>query len=218
VNDVTPWIVLLVLGAFHGLNPAMGWLFAVARGLQERDRKEVTGSLIPLAAGHALSIALVVATFGVLQATFNQSAIRYGSGAVLIGFALFKIAKPRSHPKWVGMRVGRGMLALWSFLMASAHGAGLMLVPALGSATAAASVAGDHHLTMAGVGLGATGTAVAAVAVHTLALLIITGGVAVVVFDRVGVGFLRKAWFNVDLVWAAALVLAGLYILLLGVG
>jgi hypothetical protein len=218
VNDLTPWIVLFGLGAFHGLNPAMGWLFAVARGLQERDRSGVTGSLIPLAAGHALSIGVVVTAFGILQSTVDQNAVRFGCAAVLIGFGLFKLVKPRSHPRWVGMRVGRGMVALWSFLMASAHGAGLMLVPALGSATAAASMAGDPHISMAGVGLGTTAVAVAAVAVHTLALLVVTGCVAVVVFDRVGVGFLRKAWFNVDLVWAGALVLAGLYILLLGVG
>jgi hypothetical protein len=218
VNDITPWIVLLVLGAFHGLNPAMGWLFAVARGLQERDRSEVTGSLIPIAAGHALSVGAVVAVFGVLQSTVNQDAVRYGGAAALVGFGLFKLLKPRSHPKWVGMRVGRGMLVLWSFLMASTHGAGLMLVPALGSATAALSVAGEPHIAMAGVGAGRAGMAVAAVAIHSLAMLLVTGGVAVVVFDRVGVSFLRKAWFNVDLLWAAALVLAGIYVLLLGVG
>lgn len=218
MNDITPWIVLLVLGAFHGLNPAMGWLFAVARGLQERDRSEVTGSLIPIAAGHALSVGAVVAVFGVLQSTVNQDAVRYGGAAALVGFGLFKLLKPRSHPKWVGMRVGRGMLVLWSFLMASAHGAGLMLVPALGSATSALSVAGEPHIAMAGVGAGRAGMAVAAVAIHSLAMLLVTGGVAVVVFDRVGVSFLRKAWFNVDLLWAAALVLAGIYVLLLGVG
>jgi hypothetical protein len=218
VSDLTPWIVLFGLGAFHGLNPAMGWLFAVARGLQEHDRSEVIGSLIPLAAGHALSIGVVVTAFGILQSTVDQNAVRFGCAAVLIGFGLFKLVKPRSHPRWVGMRVGRGMVALWSFLMASAHGAGLMLVPALGSATAAASVAGDHHIAMAGVGLGATGFALAAVAIHTAALLVVTGAVAIVVYDRVGVGFLRKAWFNIDLVWAGAVMLAGLYILLLGVG
>jgi hypothetical protein len=110
------------------------------------------------------------------------------------------------------------MLMLWSFLMASAHGAGLMLVPALGSATAAASVAGDPHVATAGVGAGRAGMAAAVVAVHTVAMLIVTGGVAIVVFDRIGVSFLRKAWFNVDLLWAAALVLAGLYVVVLGVG
>jgi hypothetical protein len=218
MSDITPWIVLLALGAFHGLNPAMGWLFAVARGLQERDRAEVTGSLIPLATGHALSVGAVVAVFGVLRSTVDQDAVRYGSAALLIAFGVFKLLKPRSHPKWVGMRVGRGMLILWSFLMASAHGAGLMLVPALGSATAALSVAGDPHVATAGVGAGGAGVAVAVVAIHTAAMLLVTGAVAVVVFDRVGVSFLRKAWFNVDLLWAAALVLAGVYVLLLGAG
>jgi hypothetical protein len=216
--NATPWLVLLALGAFHGLNPAMGWLFAVARGLQERDRSEVISSLIPLAAGHALSVAVVVVIFGVMQATLNQEAVRYGSAVALIGFGVFKLLKPRSHPKWVGMRVSRTLIGVWSFLMATAHGAGLMLVPSLGSATAVAGVAGDHHLSLAGVGFGVAGVAAAAVAVHTVALLVVTGGVAIVVFDRIGVGFLRRAWLNVDLLWAAALVLAGLYTLILGIG
>jgi hypothetical protein len=213
VIDLAPLLVLVALGAFHGLNPAMGWLFAVSRGLQNRSRSAVLASLGPLAAGHALSIALVVAIFGSLQLVVDIQQVRYLCAAALLGLGLFKLLKPFNHPRWVSMRVGGGQLCLWSFLMASAHGAGLMLIPALGSATARAAVASDPHVGAAGVSLGSPGLATTAVLVHSLAMFVVTGVVAVAVYDRFGLAFLRKAWLNVDIAWAIALLLSGLYVL-----
>jgi hypothetical protein len=207
-------VVLALLGAFHGLNPAMGWLFAVAQGMQERSRTAVTASVLPLAAGHALSVGVVVAIFVLLRGSLSPDALRLSSGAVLVAFGIFKLAKPLAHPRWVGMRVGGGQLVLWSFLMASAHGAGLMLLPALGGIGDAALLAGDAHVTAAGVVGATTDWAAIAITVHTAAMLAVTALVAVVVFERIGVAFLRRAWFNVDLLWAGALVLSGAWVLL----
>jgi hypothetical protein len=216
VSDLAPLVVLGVLGAFHGLNPAMGWLFAVSRGLQNHSRLAVLASLGPLAAGHALSIALVVAVFGILQMVVDLDVVRYVCAAALLGFGVFKLLQPFAHPRWVGMGVGGAQLCLWSFLMASAHGAGLMLIPALGSATARAAVASDPHVATAGLALGSAGLATTAVLVHTLAVFVVTAVTAVVVYDRFGLAFLRTSWLNVDLVWAAALLLSGLYVLGIG--
>ena len=218
MSDLAPFFVLGALGAFHGLNPAMGWLFAVSRGLQNQSRSAVLASLGPLAAGHALSIALVVIVFGVLQLVIDLDAVRYASAATLLGFGVFKLVKPFAHPRWVGMRVGGGQLCLWSFLMASAHGAGLMLIPALGSMTAPAEVASDPHVATAGLALGSAELATTAVLVHTLSMFIVTAAIALVVYDRFGLAFLRTAWLNVDMLWAAALLLSGLYVLAVGLG
>jgi hypothetical protein len=216
VSDLAPLAVLVALGAFHGLNPAMGWLFAVSRGLQNQSRSAVLASLGPLAAGHAASIGLVVAVFGILQLVVNVDVVRHFSAAALLGFGVFKLIKPLAHPRWVGMRVGSGQLFLWSFLMASAHGAGLMLIPALGSATARTVVASDPHVATAGVAVGSAGPATTAMLVHTLAMFIVMAVVAVLVYDRLGLAFLRTSWFNVNGVWAVALLLSGFYALAIG--
>jgi len=207
-----PWLALVVLGAYHGLNPGMGWLFAVARGLQEKQRAAVLRSLLPIALGHAASIALVVSLVGGVQAVAPPRPLRVGGAVVLILFGVFKFLRPRAHPRWVGMRVGSGELALWSFLMATAHGAGLMLLPVLLSLPppAAGHVHGAH-----GAGIGAVPIADDAVAVlvHTLAMLVVMGTVAVVVYEKVGLAILRRAWLNLDLIWAVAIVAAGLFTL-----
>jgi hypothetical protein len=216
VSDLGPLVVLGVLGAFHGLNPAMGWLFAVSRGLQSQSRSAVLASLGPLAAGHALSIALVVTVFGILQRAVDLEVMRYVCAAALLAFGAFKVIKPFAHPRWVGMRVGGGQLCLWSFLMASAHGAGLMLIPALGSATARAAVASDAHVATAGLALGSAGLAATAVLVHTLGLFVVTAVIALLVYDRFGLAFLRTSWLNVDVAWAVALLLSGFYVLAIG--
>ncbi len=207
-----PWLALVVLGAYHGLNPGMGWLFAVARGLQEKQRAAVLRSLLPIALGHAASIALVVSLVGGVQAVAPPRPLRVGGAVVLILFGVFKFLRPRAHPRWVGMRVGSGELALWSFLMATAHGAGLMLLPVLLSLPppAAGHVHGAH-----GAGIGAVPIADDAVAVlvHTVAMLVVMGAVAVVVYEKVGLAILRRAWLNLDLIWAVAIVAAGLFTL-----
>ena len=128
MNEAWPWMALLGLGAFHGINPGMGWLFAVALGLQEQRRSAVWNALPPIAVGHALSVGLVVALVALIHASIPYRVLRWIAAAVLIGFGVYRLVRAR-HPRWVGMRVGFRDLTLWSFLMASAHGAGLMLVP-----------------------------------------------------------------------------------------
>src|SRR5918994_4625440 len=131
MNTYWPWISLLALGAFHGLNPAMGWLFAVSLGLQEQRLRAVTMALGPIALGHALAIGMAAVAVGTLGLVIPQRLLLTLGGAALLGFAAYKVASRFRHPRWVGMRVGPRELVLWSFLMASAHGAGLMLVPVL---------------------------------------------------------------------------------------
>ncbi len=182
------------LGAFHGINPAMGWLFAVALGLQERSRAAVVGALGPIAAGHAVSIALTVAVVEGLEAAVSPSAVRIVGAAALVTFAVWKLVKQR-HPRWVGFRIGPFELALWSFLMATAHGAGLMVVPVFVGMSMAGAGGHAHHMPAAG----GAGAALLATGLHALGYLVVTAGIAVLVFDKLGVGILRRVWFNVTL-------------------
>jgi hypothetical protein len=208
MKTLWPWLVLVGLGAFHGLNPGMGWLFAVALGLQDKSRRAVRRALLPIALGHAASIGVVVTLVGLLQAVLPESVVRYLCAAVLGVFGLLRLVRAR-HPRWVGMRVGFGDLMLWSFLMASAHGAGLMLVPVLLQWPAADAAHYRLILTLWPHTAPAPLLLLAAVGVHTLSLFLVTSAVAVLVYEKLGVAFLRKAWLNVDVLWAAALCLAG---------
>ncbi len=199
------WLMLL-LGAYHGINPGMGWLFAVALGMQEQKGSAVARSLVPIALGHALAIGSVVLAAVFLGMALPQQAIRYSVAAILLGLGIFSLVG-HHHPRWVRMRVGFRDLTFWSFLMASAHGAGLMVVPVLlGSRTVeAAEPMSCHHL--AGVG---PLTALLATAVHTTAYLAVTGLIAWIVYSKFGIAILRKAWLNFNLVWAVALVVSAL--------
>jgi hypothetical protein len=213
--EPSAWLALGLLGAFHGLNPGTGWLFAVSRGLQEGHRREVVRSLWPIALGHELAIGVTVVLVVGLEAVTDPAILRGAGAAMLVGFGLFKVLKPRSHPKWVGMRVSRPELAVWSFLMSSAHGAGLMLFPIL----IGAAPAMDHHagqameIAAAGLSGAALGVAVLALTVHLAAVVVVMGAVALLVYDKLGLAILRKAWVNLDLVWAGALVTAGAFTL-----
>ncbi len=204
--DPWPWLALAVLGAYHGVNPAMGWLFAVALGLQERRRAAVLQALVPIALGHEASIAVVVLLVRGIELVAAPETLRLVGAGALILFGLFKFARPRSHPRWVGMKVTSRDLVLWSFLMSSAHGAGLMLFPVLRRLPEE-----GHGHDLPGLALSGASVVqdVAAVLVHTLAMLVVMGAVAVLVYDRLGVGVLRRAWVNLDLLWAAAFVTAG---------
>jgi hypothetical protein len=203
------WLALAGLGAFHGVNPAMGWLFAVALGLHRRSRTVVLQSLIPIAVGHALAIAVVAFVVVALAAVVDQRAIRIGSGLALIGWAVYHRLVGSRHRVRVGMRVGMTGLGLWSFIMATGHGAGLMLVPIL---LRVGSPAPSH---MAGHSMPSVpvSTSLAAIGVHTAAMLVVTGAIAVLVYEWIGVAFLRRGWFNLDLVWTAALAVTGLLLL-----
>ena len=206
------WLMLL-LGAYHGVNPGMGWLFAVALGMQEQKGSAVARSLVPIAVGHALAIGSVVLTTAFLGMTVPLAVIRYFVAAVLVGLGIYCLVR-HQHPRWVRMQVGFRDLTVWSFLMASAHGAGLMVVPVLlGSnmVEAQGRMAGHNHMASVAsplAGMVATG-------VHTVAYLAVTGLVASVVYRKLGLALLRKAWLNFDLVWAAALVATGLVTLLI---
>ncbi|HEY8491564.1 MAG TPA: hypothetical protein VIO14_11285 [Dehalococcoidia bacterium] len=205
-----PWLTLAALGAYHGVNPGMGWLFAVARGLQEGSRRAVLLALLPIALGHELAIALVAALVLGAEVVADPGPVRLAAAAAVVAFGVYKLARPRSHPRWVGMRVSLPELGLWSFLMSSAHGAGLMLVPVL-----LGMDSGGEGGTILGHGVetGAVLQDAAAVTVHTLAMLAAMGTLAVLVYEKLGVAVLRKAWFNLDVIWGTALIVAGVFTL-----
>jgi hypothetical protein len=205
-NEMTvSWIVLLGLGAFHGINPGMGWLFAVALGMQERRRGAVLRALLPLGAGHALAIAGAVGVALAIGAVMPIAWLRWPMAGVLISLGVLRVFR-HHHSRWAGMRVGMGGLTLWSFLMATAHGAGLMVLPVFVGMTMAEGGGHMHHMPAAGTGVG---TALAATGLHALGYLVVTALIAVLVFEKLGVGMLRRAWFNLDLIWAATLVATG---------
>jgi hypothetical protein len=209
MDGLWPWVALALLGAYHGVNPAMGWLFAVSRGLQDRSRRAVWRSLVPIAVGHELSIALVALVVVVLAIAVDPAAIQVGAAVVLIAFGLFRFAKPRAHPRWTTMRVSDRELTLWSFLMSSAHGAGLMVAPVLIGLQG--ELAASHHGgDLAMVGDLSLPASAAGIVLHVGAMLLVMGVVAIVVYERVGLGILRRAWINTDHVWAGAFVVAGL--------
>ena len=195
-------LALAALGAAHGLNPAMGWLFAVAIGLRERSRKALLGSLVPIAIGHEASVALTVLAIELTGSATGQRVVGIAGGVTLICFGTWKLLAERSHPRWVGARLSAGELVWWSFLMSSAHGAGLMLLPVVDTHS------GESHDPLTAVG-GMSAEALGLAAVHTAAMLAVMGAVALFVYEVVGVGFLRRGWVNVDRVWAGALVTAG---------
>lgn len=208
MSEAWPWLTLAGLGAFHGLNPAMGWLFAVALGLHRRSFATVLLALIPIAVGHALAIAMVAFLMAGAGLLIDPRLVRIVCGVLLIGWAIYHWCYGHRHRVRVGMQAGFAGLALWSFLMASAHGAGLMLWPALEPLC----------FPEPGVGGGALRpfmAALAGVSVHTLAMLAVTGLVATLVYAWLGLGFLRQAWFNIDALWTAALFITGAILLVL---
>jgi hypothetical protein len=215
VSELWPWLAVFGLGMFHGINPAMGWLFAVALGLQEQKRAAVFRALPPIVLGHALSIGIIIAAVLVARVSLPHRTLKIAAAAILFAFGFYRLLRSR-HPNWVGMRVGFGDLTLWSFIMASAHGAGLMLIPFfLGSpVTGDTHDHGSHH-SAAFANFSAPSLLVASVAVHTLSYLLATALVAILVYEKLGVAILRGAWFNIDLVWMLALMITGAFILLL---
>ena len=205
-SDRWVWIALIALGCYHGINPAMGWLFAVALGLQERSTTAVAKAIIPIAIGHVTSVTIIVALAVYAAMTLPHNVVHIGAAVLLIGFGLYRLVRAR-HPRWVGMRVGFWGLVLWGFLMASAHGAGLMLLPFV--TTSSPPMAMSMPMPQPTATLN-TATAALMIAVHTLAYLLVTVLVALVVYKKLGLSILRTAWFNIDLVWAVALVATGL--------
>jgi hypothetical protein len=197
---------LVALGAFHGINPAMGWLFAVGRGLQEGSRRALLAALPPIVVGHAASVAIVAALVAATRSAVASTLVAVAAGLLLVGFGMWRLLS-RRHFRWVGMRLSQGQLAGWSFLVSSAHGAGLMLVPVLLAGPAPAVEGHGGHLAAAPAGALA---GLAAAGVHTAAMVAVATGCALLVYEVVGVGVLRRAWFNLDRLWAGVLLVAGL--------
>jgi hypothetical protein len=201
VSHWAAWLTLIGLGAYHGLNPAMGWLFAVSQGLQQRDRRAVLRSLAPIAIGHELSLVLVAAVVLGAGAFVSEAALHIGAAAVLLAFGIFRFVKPRWHFRWTTMRVSNRELGVW-----------LMIAPVLIGAGGVAAEAANHHelshrtgsvvVDLVGIGL------------HVVAMVAVMGVVAVIVYDKLGLGVLRRAWLNTDHLWAAAFVIAAVVTLL----
>ncbi|HLK80034.1 MAG TPA: hypothetical protein VKT99_00865 [Xanthobacteraceae bacterium] len=204
MNDVWQWLTFAGLGAFHGLNPAMGWLFAVALGLHRQSRAIVAASLLPIAIGHAASVASVASLLVIAGYLVPSDVVRVGSALLLLGWAGYHWRFGHRHRVRFGMQVGLWGLAAWSFLMATVHGAGLMLWPALMHTCLAgeAGQAGPVAATLAGVGI------------HTLAMAATAAIIAVLIYEWVALGLLRRAWLNLDLLWTFALVATGTMLLL----
>jgi hypothetical protein len=215
-TDASFWALLGLfgLGAFHGINPGMGWLFAVALGMQEGRRAAVWRALLPLGLGHALAIAAAIAVALTVGVVIPLEFLRWPVAAVLLVLGVRRLHRHR-HQRWAAMRVGMGGLTWWSFLMATAHGAGLMVLPIFLSMSTPVEAAEPmcHATTLAAANPGIAASLLATL-VHGAGYLAVTAVAAVVVFEKLGLGLLRKAWLNLDLIWAAALVVTGLVTLL----
>ena len=205
--DWTPWLVLAGLGAFHGVNPAMGWLFAVGLGLHRGTSGVVVASLLPIVLGHAAAVAVVLLVALVFGAVIDETAVARSAGIVLVAWALWHIAYGHRRRVRIGMQAGLAALGLWSFLIATAHGAGLMLLPVVIPLCLTSGPAGE--LTASGSML----TGLVALGVHTAAMLAAIATVSLLVYHYVGLAFLRRGWINLDLVWSAALTASGAVLL-----
>ena len=207
-------VAMVFLGAYHGLNPGMGWLFAVALGMQRGSGRGVWSALPPIAAGHAAAAGVVLLTVALVRVVIPMDVLRVLVASILTMLGLYRLWRHR-HPRYGGMQVGFRDLSVWSFLMASAHGAGFMVLPFVMPAPASLAAASHVHA----VHVAATSATVAAahgiaVAIHTLAYLVVMTTVAWLVYRKLGLSLLRTAWINVDWLWAGALVVTGVSVLL----
>lgn len=208
------WTAMLVLGAYHGINPGMGWLFAVALGMQRRSVRGVWRALPPIALGHAAAVALVVALAAMAGVVIPMPVLRTVIATMLIALGSYRLWR-HQHPRFGGMQVGFRDLTIWSFLMASAHGAGFMVLPwVMTMPTDVSAAAGDHAAHAMSMSAGASSAGMLAVGAHTIAYLCVMTLAAWVVYRKLGLAFLRTAWFNLDWVWAGALVATGVAVLL----
>jgi len=218
MNHNWPWIALVLLGAYHGLNPAMGWLFALSLGLQEKRRSAVLSALVPIALGHAAAITLTILALRFVQHFFPMNILKWGVASILITLGFYRLFRAR-HPRGAGMRVGARDLFVWSFLMASAHGAGLMLLPILMAQPMSAmthNMAGAMSLLPSLSNAPSLTTIGLAVLIHTASMLAVAGVLATLFFEtyeKVGLRLLRHTWLNFDLLWAIALLVAGCVVL-----
>lgn len=208
--EIWPWTAILLLGVWHGVNPGMGWLFATALGMQERRGSAVLRALLPLAAGHALAIAGAVMVALTLGLAVPPSVLQWVVAAALVALGAARLVSHR-HPRYGGMRVTARQLTLWSLIMASAHGAGLMVLPFVLRVAPGAEHAGhvEHAAGLAPVMPPDALAALVATALHTVGYLAVTAAIALVVYHKLGLRLLRQIWVNLDLVWGVALIATG---------
>jgi hypothetical protein len=209
VNHLTLALLICALGAYHGANPAMGWLFAVSLGMQDGSRRSVWRALPPIAIGHELSVVLIAMIVSGLGLLASPALLQVVAAAALIGFGTFRFLKPRWHPRWTRMRVRGRELAFWSFLMSSAHGAGLMVAPLL----IAGASTGAHHDLLGGSRLDLAEAAFL-VTLHATVMIGVTAAIALGVYSRFSTTLLRRIWPNLDGVWATAFVVSGTFALI----
>ena len=207
------WQGVALLGAYHGINPGMGWLFAVALGMQQGSARGVWRALPPIALGHGLAVGLALLAAAVARLIVPLDTLEIVVAVVLIAFGLHRLWRHR-HPVYGGMQVGFRDLTIWSFLMASAHGAGLMVLPLVIGVSAEVEAAGSVHAHSVAVSGAFAVPLSVALAVHTLTYLGVTALIAWVIYARVGLAILRTAWFNIDWLWAWMLVVTGAIVLI----
>jgi hypothetical protein len=201
------WLAVVGSGIYHGINPGMGWPLAVSAGLMGRGQRDLIAALGPLALGHTLAMAGVLLPFAVMVSLVTwQREIQIGAGLLVVGAGIYLLIN-RRHPRFLA-RIRPTQLALWSFAVAMAHGAGLMLVPIFLGLCKAGELDAGHAAAMTLMG-GNVGMAVAVSVVHAGAMIVSGGLIAWAVFRWLGPQFISRSWFNLDAVWALSLILVG---------
>jgi hypothetical protein len=201
------WLTVVASGVFHGLNPAMGWPLAVSAGLMGQGRRSLLGALGRLALGHLLAMGAILLPFTLLVPVIAwRRDIQIGAALLVIGFGLWLLIW-RRHPRFIA-RIRPTQLTLWSFAVATAHGAGLMLAPIYLGICRAADARGGHRAAAVLMG-GDLGRAVGVSLVHTAAMILTGGAIALLVHASLGLKFISRSWFNLEAVWASSLVAVG---------
>lgn len=201
------WMAVVASGLYHGVNPGMGWPLAVSAGLMGRGRRDVAAALVPLAAGHLMSMLVILLPFALMTALLDwQREIRIGASAAVIAFGLFRLVN-RRHPRALA-RIRPTQLVLWSFAIATAHGAGLMLLPIYLGLCSTEELDPAHQASSILMAQNSV-TAVLVSLAHTFSMVAAGGAIALLVHGWLGLKFLSRSWFNLDYLWAISLMLIG---------
>jgi hypothetical protein len=201
------WAAIVASGLYHGINPGMGWPLAVAAGLMDKSARALLAALVPLSAGHLLAMLVMLLPFAVLLAFAEwERQIQAGASLLVIAYGVLRLIYPR-HPR-VLARIKPAQLALWSFVVAIAHGAGLMLVPIYLGLCESAGLDSGHQAAATLIGANLAMALIVSV-VHTVAMISAGGGAAWLVYRYLGLQYLSRSWFNLDAVWALSLILVG---------
>ncbi len=201
------WLAVVASGIYHGINPGMGWPLAVSAGMMGRGQRDLLAALGPLAVGHVLAMAGILLPFAVMASLVTwQREIQVGAGLLVVATGIYLLVN-RRHPRFLA-RIRPTQLALWSFAVAMAHGAGLMLVPIFLGLCRPEELDAGHTAAMTLMS-GNVGMAVAVSVVHAAAMIVSGGVIAWAVFRWLGPQFISRSWFNLDVVWAVSLILVG---------